>query len=227
MYKWILLGHAIGGATLFGASIYMESLMAGAGRTTDPSAYMLIMLRLTKAANRVMGPASIITLIFGIWVVVESASEFSDLFVTIGLSIIILAFAISMFLMSPRDKEINALIADLVRQIGKLKQSGASIAGFAASAKGNTLLNACGFDSDTVDYIVDDTPEKIGRFSPGTGIPIVDRKVLAERPPDYLLILAWNFASDIIASTAEFSAAGGKYILPIPSFKLVGADGEA
>jgi hypothetical protein len=125
------------------------------------------------------------------------------------------------------NKEINALIADLVRQIGKLKQSGASIAGFAASAKGNTLLNACGFDSDTVDYIVDDTPEKIGRFSPGTGIPIVDRKVLAERPPDYLLILAWNFASDIIASTAEFSAAGGKYILPIPSFKLVGADGEA
>ncbi len=112
MYKWILLGHAIGGATLFGASIYMESLMAGASRTTDPSSYMLVMLRLSKAANRLMGPASIITFIFGIWVVVETAYEFSDLFVTIGMSVIILAFAISMFLMSPREKEINALIIE-------------------------------------------------------------------------------------------------------------------
>jgi len=86
------------------------------------------------------------------------------------------------------------------------------------------LLNACRFDTDTVDYIVDDTPEKIGRYSPGTGIPIVSRKVLAENPPDYLLVLAWNFARDIIASTGEFSAAGGKYILPIPGFRIVGAD---
>jgi len=112
VYKWILLGHAIGGATLFGASIYMESLMAGASRTTDPSSYMLAMLRLSKAASRVMGPASIITFIFGIWVVVETAYEFSDLFVTIGMSVIIIAFSISMFLMNPREKEINALIIE-------------------------------------------------------------------------------------------------------------------
>jgi hypothetical protein len=87
-------------------------------------------------------------------------------------------------------------------------------------------LNACQFDADTVDYIVDDTPEKIGRFSPGTGIPIVDRSVLANDPPDYLIILAWNFAKDIIASTAEFSAGGGKYIIPIPAFEVVDAEGE-
>ncbi len=125
------------------------------------------------------------------------------------------------------NAEIDKLIADLVRQISALKKGGARIAAFAASAKGNTLLNACHFDDETVDYIVDDTPEKIGRYSPGTGIPIVDRSVLADNPPDYLLILAWNFAKDIIASTHEFSAAGGQYILPIPSFKLIGNDGEA
>lgn len=125
------------------------------------------------------------------------------------------------------NREVDDLIADLVTQITALKEGGAKIAAFAASAKGNTLLNACRFDTGTVDYIVDDTPEKIGRFSPGTGIPIVGRTVLAEDPPDYLVILAWNFAKDIIASTADFSAAGGKYILPIPAFKIIAPDGEA
>ncbi|MDH3275800.1 MAG: class I SAM-dependent methyltransferase [Gammaproteobacteria bacterium] len=118
-------------------------------------------------------------------------------------------------------REIRALIDDLVSQISKLKKGGAKIAGFAASAKGNTLLNACRFDASTIDYIVDDTPEKIGRFSPGTGIPIVDRTVLANDPPDYLVILAWNFAREIIDSTAEYSGAGGKYIIPIPAFKII------
>jgi cyclopropane fatty-acyl-phospholipid synthase-like methyltransferase len=125
------------------------------------------------------------------------------------------------------NREIDALINELKSKITALKEGGAKIAAFAASAKGNTLLNACGFDAGTVEYIVDDTPEKIGRFSPGTGIPIVDRSVLAQQPPDYLIILAWNFARDIIAGTAEFSAAGGKYIIPIPAFKLIESSGEA
>lgn len=125
------------------------------------------------------------------------------------------------------NHEIDDLIGDLIGQITALKKGGAKIAAFAASAKGNTLLNACRFDSASVDYIVDDTPEKIGRFSPGTGIPIVDRTVLAEDPPDYLVILAWNFAKEIIASTSDYSAAGGKYIIPIPGFKIVDARGES
>ena len=119
------------------------------------------------------------------------------------------------------QKEITALIGDLVMQISNLKKNGAKIASFAASAKGNTLLNACRFDSSTIDYIVDDTPEKIGRFSPGTGIPIVDRTVLASDPPDYLAILAWNFADVIIDSTVNYSGKGGKYIIPIPAFRII------
>ena len=104
-----------------------------------------------------------------------------------------------------------------------LKQGGAKIAAFAASAKGNTLLNSCGLDANTIDYIVDDTPEKIGRFSPGNGIAIVDRSVLESDPPDYLIILAWNFAEEIMANTSAYRENGGKYILPIPSFKVVDA----
>jgi len=114
--------------------------------------------------------------------------------------------------------EIDALIDDLTLQLKRLKAKGAKIAGFAASAKGNTLLNACRLDTSTIDYIVDDTPEKIGKFSPGTGIPIVDRSVLAETPPDYLVVLAWNFAREIISSTSGY---GGKFILPIPAFKII------
>ena len=83
------------------------------------------------------------------------------------------------------------------------------------------MLNACRIDSATIDYIVDDTPEKIGKFSPGNGIPIVDRSVMSANPPDYLVILAWNFAREIIESTADFAASGGKYIIPIPAFEII------
>jgi dTDP-4-dehydrorhamnose reductase/ubiquinone/menaquinone biosynthesis C-methylase UbiE len=114
--------------------------------------------------------------------------------------------------------EIDALIDDLATQLKKLKNAGAQIAAFAASAKGNTLLNACLLDTATIDYIVDDTPEKISRFSPGTGIPIVDRSVLADDPPHYLVILAWNIAREIIGNTSAF---GGRYIVPIPAFEFV------
>ena len=123
------------------------------------------------------------------------------------------------------SSEINDLIGDLSSKLGALKRDGAKISAFAASAKGNTLLNACRIDSATIDYIVDDTPEKIGRFSPGNGIPIVDRSVLAANPPDYLVILAWNFAREIIDSTTEFAANGGKYIIPIPAFAVLDSAG--
>ncbi len=116
------------------------------------------------------------------------------------------------------NEEIDELVRQLSSELRALRKKGSKIAAFAASAKGNTLLNACRLDRRTIAYIVDDTPEKIGRFSPGTGIPIVNRAKLAEDPPDYLVILAWNFAREIIDSTADYD---GEYIIPIPAFKLV------
>lgn len=125
------------------------------------------------------------------------------------------------------NRDIDKLIGDLVTKLKDLKKSGAKIAAFAASAKGNTLLNACRLDDTTIDYIVDDTPEKIGKFSPGNGIPIVDRDILASDAPDYLLILSWNFAREIIEVTADYKERGGKYIIPIPSFRIIEAGDEA
>jgi uncharacterized membrane protein len=113
MYRWILLAHLIGGATLFGAHVYMEGLMASAGKAGDDSTYMTLMLRMSKTADRLMGPASLITLVFGVWLVIDSGFyEFSDFFVTIGFSIVIAAFAVSMFLIRPRSNDIDAAVEE-------------------------------------------------------------------------------------------------------------------
>jgi SAM-dependent methyltransferase len=119
------------------------------------------------------------------------------------------------------SEEIDDLIGELSYQLRHLKEHGATIAAFGAAAKGNTLLNACGCNTGIIDYIVDDTPEKIGMFSPGTGIPIVDRSRLAEEPPDYIVILAWNFAKEIMDSLADLRRAGARFVIPVPGFQVV------
>jgi hypothetical protein len=104
--------------------------------------------------------------------------------------------------------------------INKLKVAGNKIAGFAASAKGNTLLNCAGITCGSISYIIDETPEKIGKYSPGTYIPIVSMLELERNPPDYLVILAWNFLDEIIYKT-RMSGYKGKYIVPIPMFQIL------
>ena len=113
MYQWILLGHVVGAAILFGGHVYMEGMMAAAGRDEDRSVYMTTMLKTAGTAERLMGPASIITLVFGVWLVLDSGAwSFEQLFVTIGFVVIIAAFAISLFLMRPRSNDIKASIAE-------------------------------------------------------------------------------------------------------------------
>ncbi len=116
-------------------------------------------------------------------------------------------------------KESFETINNFRDNILQLWAEGNIIAGFAASAKGNTLLNCAGI-SHEFEYIVDQTPEKIGMFSPGTGIEIVDIDRLRLSPPDYLVILSWNFAKEI---KEKCRAAGykGKFIIPIPEFKII------
>lgn len=95
-----------------------------------------------------------------------------------------------------------------------------TVAGFAASAKGNTLLNSCGITVGLMRYIVDETPEKIGKYSPGTHIPIIGLNDFIKNPPDYLVILSWNFKEAIIDKCRK-AGYQGKFILPIPEFKII------
>jgi ubiquinone/menaquinone biosynthesis C-methylase UbiE len=104
--------------------------------------------------------------------------------------------------------------------IACLNIKGYKIAGFAASAKGNTLLNCAHITNVSMQYIVDETEEKIGKFSTGTHIPIVSMDQLVSDPPDYLVVLSWNFFEEIKAK-CDKAGYKGKYIIPIPKFTVI------
>lgn len=95
-----------------------------------------------------------------------------------------------------------------------------NIAAFSSSAKGNILLNTIGLDNSQIDYIVDETPEKIGKYFPGTGIEIVGMDKLLKEPPDYLLLLSYNFKDEIIEKVRKLGFTG-KFIVPIPHFQII------
>lgn len=102
----------------------------------------------------------------------------------------------------------------------KLKNQNKTIIGFAASAKGNTLLNCACINKTIVDCIIDETPEKINKFSPGTGIPIIGIENVMKINPDYILILSWNFKVEIMEKIKKLGYAG-KFIIPIPEWQII------
>lgn len=103
----------------------------------------------------------------------------------------------------------------------RLKHDGRKLVGVSAPAKGMTLLNYCRIGTETLDYVTEKSPLKIGRFTPGTHIPVRDDAALLTEMPDYALLLAWNFAEEIMANLAEYRARGGKFIIPIPTPRIV------
>lgn len=113
-------------------------------------------------------------------------------------------------------KKVSGTKIKLVQCINNLKNKGKIIAAYGAPAKGNTLLNFCHIGIDKIDYIVEDNPLKQGLFTPGTHIRVVDPKMLDEKKPDYILILAWNFKEEILNKTKKYKEAGVKFIIPLP-----------
>ncbi len=113
------------------------------------------------------------------------------------------------------------LRVELRRTLGRLRKEGNRIAAYGASAKGSTLLNFCGFGRESLEYVVDRSALKQGRVLPGSHLPILSPDVLAEDPPDYLLLLTWNFADEILAQQAEYRARGGKFIVPVPEPRVI------
>ena len=101
------------------------------------------------------------------------------------------------------------------------RSSGRRIAAYGAAAKGSTLLNAAGIGADLVDYVVDRNPHKQGRYLPGVRIPIDAPERLVEDQPDDVLLLAWNFADEILDQQAAYRRAGGRFIIPIPTPTVV------
>lgn len=118
-------------------------------------------------------------------------------------------------------EEVERVRHELLAQIAALRRQGKSIAAYGASAKGSTLLNFAQPPPDSIDFIVDRSTYKQGRFSPGLHLPILPPETLLNRQPDYTLLLTWNFAAEILEQQAEYRARGGRFIMPIPRVKMI------
>jgi len=119
------------------------------------------------------------------------------------------------------NKKIQENRVALMSLLGKLKMKGKKIVGYGAPAKGNTMLNFFSIGTETLDYIIDNSSWKQGLYTPGKKIPVVSPDALNRDNPDYVLILAWNFAPSIMKNNEKFSKAGGKFIIPVPKPKII------
>ena len=117
-----------------------------------------------------------------------------------------------------RTAEIKVKLTSLLKE---LKATGKRIAAYGAPAKGNTLLNYCGITTDLVEYTVDKSPYKQNLYTPGAHLPVYHPDKLAQDMPDYVLLLAWNFADEILEQQQAYRDKGGKFILPIPEVRIL------
>ena len=116
---------------------------------------------------------------------------------------------------------VRRLRSELVTLLHGLKAKGMRIAAYGAPAKGNTLLNYCGIGTDLIEYAAERAPLKIGLFTPGMHIPVIDEAEAMKNPPDYFLMLPWNFSEELIAKNRPYRERGGKFIIPVPSPRIV------
>jgi SAM-dependent methyltransferase len=117
-----------------------------------------------------------------------------------------------------RVEAIRDGLLDLLRD---LKAQGKTIAAYGAAAKGATLVNYVGIDTELVDFVVDRNVHKQGLLMPGVRIPIVGPEALLDRRPDYTLLLAWNFKNEILHQQDEYRRRGGRFIVPVPEPEIV------
>lgn len=117
--------------------------------------------------------------------------------------------------------ETSACQESLLNLLSDLRSQGRTVAAYGAAAKGATLLNSSGIGTELVAYVVDRNTHKQGRLMPGCSLPIRPVEVLLEDRPDDLLLLAWNFADEIVAQQSEYAAGGGRFIVPAPRARFV------
>jgi 2-polyprenyl-3-methyl-5-hydroxy-6-metoxy-1,4-benzoquinol methylase len=118
-------------------------------------------------------------------------------------------------------QQVEALRESLMKIIHDLRAEGKTIAAYGAAAKGATMLNVMGITSELVPYVVDRNTYKQGRYMPGTHQLIRDPEILESDPPDVLLLLAWNFAEEIMEQQKGYASAGGRFLIPVPTPELV------
>jgi hypothetical protein len=106
-------------------------------------------------------------------------------------------------------------------ELAALQAADQRVAAYGAAAKGSTLMNYCGLTPTDLEFVADRSPYKHGRLTPGVHVPVVDADELVKRAPDVTLLLAWNFADEILAQQAVYRDAGGRFLIPIPEVRLI------
>lgn len=142
--------------------------------------------------------------------------------------------SIQKFIDSEREKKIDKIqtyeafadelwkrIAELRTFFGTLKEKNKTVAAYGAPAKSSTIANSVKLDSSLIQYVVEDALLKQGLLTPGSHIPIVSPAALDERPPDYLVIFAWNYAEDIMRKLEKYRAKGMRCVIPMPKLKII------
>jgi hypothetical protein len=119
------------------------------------------------------------------------------------------------------DEQVKETKRRLLEFLTRAKREGKRIAGYGAPGKGNTLLNYCGIRTDFIDYTVDRSPHKQGKFLPGTHIPIHPPERIQATRPDYILILPWNLTTEIVRQMADVRTWGARFVVPIPSVQVL------
>jgi hypothetical protein len=111
----------------------------------------------------------------------------------------------------------------LLAELEALRKKGMSVLGYGASTKGNVILQYCGLSEREMAAIAEVNPEKFGRFTPGTLIPIISEKEAHARKPDCFLVLPWHFRENLLEREKAFLNAGGKMLFPLPELQCIGA----
>ena len=110
----------------------------------------------------------------------------------------------------------------LLGVLEKLKAEGKTIIGYGASGRGTMIMNYCGIDGKYLDYVVDDAPAKHGFYTPGTHVPIYPwAQTGVGKFPEYALLFAWSFMNEVLKKRTDYTARGGKFIVPLPTVKIV------
>ncbi len=118
-------------------------------------------------------------------------------------------------------KRAETIKLDLIDFLVRARRDGKRVAAYGAAAKGNTLLNYAGVHADLIDFVCDAAPSKQGRFLPGSHVPILPPSALAERRPDYVLILPWNLRDEIVDAQSGIRDWGGRFVIAIPALTVI------